>query len=93
LPLYITQFSISLGITTLLNFIAIYADLFEASGFWVGMFTTSYTTVQLVTLLPIGWISDRFNKKKNRIWYKAVLVPITDTEVDGTQLRRKLDNN
>lgn len=73
IPLYITRFSISLGITTLLNFIAIYADLFEASGFWVGMFTTSYTTVQLVTLLPIGWVSDRFNKKKILLGGLAVL--------------------
>ncbi|MBS3793253.1 MFS transporter [Candidatus Bipolaricaulota bacterium] len=73
LPLYITRFSISLGITALLNFIAIYADLFEASGFWVGMFTTSYSTVQLVTLLPIGWISDRFNKKKILLGGLAVL--------------------
>ncbi len=63
IPLYIARFSIALGITMLLNFIAIYADLYDASGFWIGMFTTSFTTVQLVTLLPIGWISDRFNKK------------------------------
>ena len=63
IPLYFARFSIALGITMLLNFIAIYADLFEAGGFWIGMFTTSYTTVQLITLLPIGWLSDRFNKK------------------------------
>lgn len=63
IPLYVARFAISLGVTTLLNFIAVYAELFEASGFWIGMFTTSYTTVQLVTLIPIGWISDRFNKK------------------------------
>ena len=63
IPLYVARFSISLGITMLLNFIALYADLYQASGFWIGMFTTSYTAVQIVALLPIGWISDRFNKK------------------------------
>ncbi len=63
IPLYFARFSISLGITMLLNFIAIYADLYQASGFWIGMVTTSFTVVQLVTLFPIGWISDLFNKK------------------------------
>ena len=73
IPLYLSRFSVSLSMTMLLTFIAIYADIYDASGFWVGMFTTSFMLAQTLTILPIGWISDKYGKRMVLFWGLGIL--------------------
>lgn len=74
LALYLSRFAIGLGAAMLLTFIPIYTELLEATPFWIGMFTTGYAASGLVTILPLGWLSDRYSKKSVLLWGTAVSV-------------------
>ncbi len=68
LSLYLSRFALGLGASMLLTFIPIYTDILDATPFWIGMFTTGYAASGLVTILPLGWISDRYSKKLVLLW-------------------------
>ncbi len=61
--LYLSRFAVGLGATMLVTFIPIYTKLLEATPFWIGLFTTGYAISGFFTILPVGWISDRYSKK------------------------------
>jgi MFS family permease len=61
--LYATRFANSYGFLTLLTLLPKYIDLFDPSGFVIGLFTTGLTLAQAVAVLPVAWAGDRFDKR------------------------------
>jgi MFS family permease len=61
--LYLTRFSLGLGLTMLATFIPEYSKLLEATPYWIGLFTTGFSLSATLTVLPMGWVSDRYDKR------------------------------
>lgn len=61
--LYLTRFASSFGLVTLLTLLPKYIDLFDPSGFVIGMFTTGLTLAQAVAVIPLAWAGDRYDKR------------------------------
>jgi MFS family permease len=62
-PLYFTRFANSFGLLTLLTLLPEYIDLFNPSGFEIGLFTTGLTLAQAIAVVPITWAGDRYDKR------------------------------
>ena len=58
------RFASGMAYATLIIALALYADLFEASGFVAGLFGTAYAVVRLVLVLPLGRKIDLGNSKR-----------------------------
>ena len=58
------RFAGGFAFATIIIALALYADLFEASGFITGMFGTAYALVRLILALPIGRYVDIGNSKR-----------------------------
>jgi MFS family permease len=58
--LYLTRFASGFGFITLLPD---YIDIFDASGFVVGLFTTAFTLAQTAAVIPLAWAGDRGDKR------------------------------
>jgi MFS family permease len=61
--LYATRFANSYGFLTLLTLLPKYIELFDPSGFLIGLFTTGLTLAQAVAVIPVSWAGDRFDKR------------------------------
>lgn len=61
--LYLTRFASSYGLVTLLTLLPTYIDLYNPSGFVIGMFTTGLTLTQAVAVIPLAWAGDRYDKR------------------------------
>lgn len=61
--LYLTRFASSFGLVTLLTLLPKYINLFDPSGFVIGMFTTGLTLTQAVAVIPLAWAGDRYDKR------------------------------
>ncbi|WP_207591545.1 MFS transporter [Halomontanus rarus] len=59
-----TAFARSQAYSTILIALALYADLFQTSGFVEGLFGTAFALVQLVIVLPLGRKVDTGNAKR-----------------------------
>jgi len=59
-----TAFARSQAYSTILIALALYADLFETTGFVEGLFGTAFALVQLVIVLPLGRKVDTGNAKR-----------------------------
>jgi len=59
-----TAFARSQAYSTILIALALYADLFETTGFVEGLFGTSFALVQLLIILPLGRTVDTGNAKR-----------------------------
>ena len=58
------RFVSGMAFATIIIALALYADLFEASGIAAGMFGTAYAIVRLVLVLPLGRKIDLGNSKR-----------------------------
>ena len=58
------KFASSMAFATIIIALALYADVFEASGFVAGLFGTAYAAVRLVLVLPTGRYIDVGNSKR-----------------------------
>ncbi len=61
--LYLTRFSTSFGKVALVTLLPSFIDLFNPSGAVIGLFTTALTLGQTITVVPLGWAGDRFDKR------------------------------
>ena len=61
--LYLTKFATSFGMTTVLILLPTYINLFQPSGFVIGLFTTALTLAQTVAVIPLAWAGDRYDKR------------------------------
>jgi MFS family permease len=61
--LYLTRFASGFGLVTLLTLLPAYTDLFDPSGFVIGMFTTGLALAQSAAVVPLAWASDRYDKR------------------------------
>ena len=59
-----TAFARSQAYSTIIIALALYADLFETTGFVEGLFGTSFAFVQLLVVLPLGRLVDTGNAKR-----------------------------
>jgi DHA1 family multidrug resistance protein-like MFS transporter len=59
-----TAFARSQAYSTILIALALYADLFETTGFVEGLFGTAFAVVQLLVVLPLGRYVDTGNAKR-----------------------------
>ncbi|MFC6825333.1 MFS transporter [Halopelagius fulvigenes] len=72
--LYLTRFAGGFGFITLVTLLGKYINVLDPSavtimgvtlgaGFVIGMFTTGFTLAQTVTVVPLAWAGDRFDKR------------------------------
>lgn len=61
--LYLAYFALSLGVAVLATYIPEYVKLLDATPIWIGLFSTSFFLAGSVTTLPMGWLSDRYDKR------------------------------
>ena len=61
--LYLARFASSYGLITLLTLLPKYINLFDPSGFVIGMFTTGLTLTQAIAVIPLAYIGDRYDKR------------------------------
>ncbi|USZ69012.1 MFS transporter [Halorussus salilacus] len=61
--LYLTRFASGFGFITLVTLLPTYVNLFEASDFMVGLFTTAFTLAQTAAVVPLAWAGDRGDKR------------------------------
>lgn len=61
--LYLTRFVGGFGFVTLLTLLPQYIDLFDPSGFVIGLFTAALTGAQTVAVVPFAWAGDRHDKR------------------------------
>lgn len=72
--LYLTRFAEGFGFITLITLLPYYINTLDPSGttilgitisagFIIGMYTSGFTLVQTVTVIPISWAGDRFDKR------------------------------
>lgn len=75
------QFARGMAFATIIIALALYADLFDASGIVAGLFGTAYALVRLVFVLPLGRFVDRGDSKRyllaGLVLYGVVLVGFT----------------
>lgn len=64
LALALMRFAVGMTFATIIIALALYADLFEASGIVAGLFGASYAAMRLVLVLPVGRITDVYNTKR-----------------------------
>lgn len=57
--LYLARFASGFGLVTLLTLLPKYINLFDPSGFVIGLFTTGLTLAQTVAVVPYAWAGDR----------------------------------
>ncbi|WP_121821388.1 MFS transporter [Halostella salina] len=61
--LYLARFASGFGLATLLTLLPDYIDLFDPSGFVIGLYTTGLTLAQAVAVVPFAWAGDRHDKR------------------------------
>lgn len=72
--LYLTRFAEGFGFITLVTFLPYYINELEptgttvlgvsiSAGLIIGMHTTGFTIAQTVTVIPLAWAGDRFDKR------------------------------
>lgn len=72
--LYLTRFAEGFGFITLITLLPYYINVLDPSGatilgftisagFIIGMYTSGFTLVQTLTVVPISWAGDRFDKR------------------------------
>ena len=61
--LYLARFASGFGLVTLLTLLPKYINLFDPSGFVIGLFTTGLTLAQTVAVVPYAWAGDRHDKR------------------------------
>ena len=61
--LYLTRFAGGFGFITLITLLPEYIDLYDPSGFVIGLFTTAFTLAQTAAVVPLAWAGDRYDKR------------------------------
>jgi MFS family permease len=61
--LYLARFATGFGFVSLLTLLPTYINLFEPSGFVIGLFTTAFTVAQTIAVVPLAWAGDRYDKR------------------------------
>ncbi|MFB6296384.1 MAG: MFS transporter, partial [Halobacteriales archaeon] len=72
--LYLTKFASSFGAITVYTLLGTYVEVLGAEGLVVGLFTTALTLTQTVSVIPIAYAGDRFDKRS--ILLGAILVGV-----------------
>ncbi len=62
-PLYLTRFANSLGLAALVVLLPFYANEFDPSGFVLGLYTTGLTVAAALSVVPLAWAGDRYDKR------------------------------
>ena len=70
------RFVSGMAFATIIIALALYADLFEASGLVAGLFGSAYAVVRLVLVLPLGRKIDLGNSKRYLLWGLALNVAL-----------------
>jgi MFS family permease len=61
--LYYTRFASGFGFVTLLTLLPTYINRFDPSGLVIGLFTSAVTIAQTVSIVPLAWSGDRYDKR------------------------------
>ncbi|WP_440990761.1 MFS transporter [Haloarchaeobius baliensis] len=61
--LYLARFATGFGFVTLATLLPTYIRLFQPSGLVIGLFTTGFTLAQTVSVVPLAWAGDRYDKR------------------------------
>lgn len=61
--LYYTRFASGFGFVTLLTLLPTYINLFDPSGIVIGLFTSAVTIAQTLSIVPLAWSGDRYDKR------------------------------
>jgi len=61
--LFFSRFANYFGLTTLLTLLPTYIEQLGATGLVLGMFATGLTLAQGVSVIPLAWLGDRYDKR------------------------------
>jgi MFS family permease len=102
--LYVTRFAEGFGFITLITLLGPYINTLDpqgttvlgvtiSAGFIIGMYTTGFTLAQTVTVVPLAWAGDRFDKRIVLLWVLAAgvgvyaLFPLADSSASFILIR------